>query len=129
MNAARKSLSAPLSLVGTIEQTPDWTCGLHRPRFLAPSCVWLAGCQFCFDLTDRDDECLLRRGWCAALRRTKKATHERTSGNHRPLPPFWTIAKQHLSGALKHLSRTAIKEAARRVGLWSRGMLVMDNPD
>jgi len=42
---------------------------------------------------------------------------------------FRTLAKQHLSGALKHLSKTAIKEAAQRVGLWSRGMLVMDSPD
>ena len=33
---------------------------------------------------------------------------------------FRAIAKQHLGGALKHLSRTAIKEAAQRVGLWSR---------
>src|SRR5688572_5594661 len=89
----------------------------------------LAWCQFCFDLTDRDDECLLRHGWCAAIRRTRKARHERTSGNHRPLPPFRAIAKQHLGGALKHLSRTAIKEAAQRVGLWSRGKLVLDSPD
>ena len=42
---------------------------------------------------------------------------------------FRAIAKQHLGGALKHLSRTAIKEAAQRVGLWSRGKLVMDSPD
>ena len=47
-----------------------------------------AWCQFCLDLTARDDECLLRHGWCAALRRTRKATHDHTSGNHRPLPPF-----------------------------------------
>src|SRR3954467_7807753 len=42
---------------------------------------------------------------------------------------FRAIAKQHLGGALKHLSRTAIKEAAQRLGLWSRGKLVMDSPD
>src|SRR4029453_6564974 len=87
----------------------------------------LAWCQFCFDLTDRDDECLLRHGWCAVIRRTRKARHEPTSGNHRPLPPF--SGQQHLGGALKHLSRTAIKEAAQRVGLWSRGKLVLDSPD
>ena len=28
-----------------------------------------------------------------------------------------TITNRHLSGALKHLSKTAIKEAARRIGL------------
>ena len=39
---------------------------------------------------------------------------------------FRAIAKQHLGGALKHLSRTAIKEAAQRLGLWSSGKLVMD---
>lgn len=43
--------------------------------------------------------------------------------------PFRAIAKQHLGSALKHLSRTAIKEAAQRLGLWSRGKLVMDSPD
>src|SRR3954452_25361814 len=48
----------------------------------------LAWCQLCFELTDRDDECLLRHGWCAVIRRTRKATHERTSGNYRPRPPF-----------------------------------------
>ena len=42
---------------------------------------------------------------------------------------FRAIAKQHLGGALKHLSRTAIKEAAQRLGLWSRGKLVLDSPD
>ena len=40
-----------------------------------------------------------------------------------------TITNQHLSGALKHLSKTAIKEAARRIGLWSAGKLVLDSPD
>lgn len=30
---------------------------------------------------------------------------------------FRAIAKQHLGGALKHLSRTAIKEAAQRVAV------------
>ena len=42
---------------------------------------------------------------------------------------FRAITKQHLGGALKHLSRTAIKEAAQRLGLWSRGKLVLDSPD
>src|SRR4051794_11943990 len=42
---------------------------------------------------------------------------------------FRAIATQHLGGALKHLSRTAIKAAAQRLGLWSRGKLVMDSPD
>jgi hypothetical protein len=28
-----------------------------------------------------------------------------------------TLTNQHLGGALKHLSKTAIKEAARRIGL------------
>jgi len=40
-----------------------------------------------------------------------------------------TITNQHLSGALKHLSKTAIKQAARRIGLWSAGKLVLDSPD
>jgi hypothetical protein len=40
-----------------------------------------------------------------------------------------TLTRQHLSGALKHLSKTAIKEAARRIGLWSAGKLVLDSPD
>jgi hypothetical protein len=39
------------------------------------------------------------------------------------------ITKQHLGGALKHLSKNAIKEAARRLGLWSAGKLVLDSPD
>jgi hypothetical protein len=40
-----------------------------------------------------------------------------------------TLTNQHLGGALKHVSKTAIKEAARRIGLWSAGKLVLDSPD
>jgi hypothetical protein len=36
-----------------------------------------------------------------------------------------TLTKQHLGGALKHLSKNAIKEAARHIGLWSAGKLVL----
>jgi hypothetical protein len=59
-------------------------------------------------------------------RRQRMSARQATIDRYRHLR---TIAKQHLSGALKHLSQTAIKEAAQRVGLWSRGMLVMDSPD
>ncbi len=59
-------------------------------------------------------------------RRQGMSARQETIDRYRQLR---AIAKQHLSGALKHLSQTAIKEAAQRVGLWSRGMLVMDSPD
>jgi hypothetical protein len=39
-----------------------------------------------------------------------------------------TITNQHLSGALKHLSKTAIKEAARRIGLWSARQARLGQP-
>jgi hypothetical protein len=39
------------------------------------------------------------------------------------------VAKQHVSGALKHLSKNAINDAARRVGLLSGGAIVADSFD
>jgi hypothetical protein len=39
------------------------------------------------------------------------------------------VAKGYLSGALKHLSKSAINDAARRVGLLSRGTIVADSFD
>jgi hypothetical protein len=59
-------------------------------------------------------------------RRQRMSARQETIDRYRHLR---TIAKQHLGGALKHLSKTAIKEAAQRLGLWSRGRLVMDSPD
>ena len=39
------------------------------------------------------------------------------------------VAKGYLSGALKHLSKSAINDAARRVGLLSRGTIVAESFD
>jgi hypothetical protein len=39
------------------------------------------------------------------------------------------VAKQHVTGALKHLSKNAINGAARRVGLLSGGAIVADSFD
>ena len=88
-----------------------------------------AWCQFCFDLTDRDDECLLRHGWCAAIRRTRKARHERTSGNHRPLPPF----SGHRQAASRGRPEASQQDGDQGGGAapWSvvEGKLVLDSPD
>jgi hypothetical protein len=54
------------------------------------------------------------------------STRQETLDRYRHLR---TLTKQHLGGALKHLSKNAIKEAARRMGLWSAGRLVLDSPD
>jgi hypothetical protein len=89
----------------------------------------LAWCQFCFDLTDgMTSACFGTAGVPSSGEpgRQGMSARQETIDRYRH---FRAIAKQHLGGALKHLSRTAIKEAAQRVGLWSRGKLVMDSPD
>src|SRR3954451_5547224 len=62
---------------------------------------------------------------CRRRPRHRMGARQETLDRYRHLR---TITNQHLSGALKHLSKTAIKEAARRIGLWSAGKLVLDSP-
>ena len=72
---------------------------------------------------------LLRRDRLATVSRRPRhrmGARQETIDRYRHLR---TITKQHLGGALKHLSKNAIKEAARRIGLWSAGKLVLDSPD
>src|SRR4051794_10473448 len=72
---------------------------------------------------------LLRRDRLATGSRRpshRMGARQETLDRSRHLRP---ITKQHLGGALKPLSKTAIKEAARRIGLWSAGKLVLDSPD
>src|SRR4051794_8119443 len=63
---------------------------------------------------------------CRRRPRHRMGARQETIDRYRHLR---TITNQHLSGALKHLSKTAIKQAARRIGLWSAGKLVLDSPE
>src|SRR3954447_3908581 len=67
-----------------------------------------------------------RLAWRRRRPRHRMSARQETLDRYRHLR---AITKQHLGGALKHLSKNAIKEAARRLGLWSAGKLVLDSPD